>query len=113
MKYGIREIPDTTVEKLPSNHRWNWKEGNYAKNELVWEHDTMNIFRAKEIADSWQHDQLHKFKLDMWQLSEPSLDYQMPVPLDRVKYMNRVAFAVDRQSIIHKVVTRYIDNKLK
>lgn len=111
-KYGIREIPDAEIDKLTTNHRWNWKEGNYAKNEIVWEHDSMNIFQAKEIADSWQRDQINKFKLDMWQLSEPFLDYQMQVPLEKIKHMNRVAFALDRQTQLQLFVDKYIKRKL-
>lgn len=112
MKYGIREIPDATIEKLKTDRRWNWKEGNYAKNELVWEHDTMNIFQAKQIADRWQDDQINTFKLDVWQLSEPFLEWQAPIPLKHVLHMDKKSFSQTHTRKVHNVVHRYYVKKL-
>ncbi|NCA24674.1 MAG: radical SAM protein [Betaproteobacteria bacterium] len=78
-KYGIRITGKSEIERyLPPNDgtTYNWKAGNYTRTESLWEHDTMNIFQAKEISDSFNDAMVNEFKIDSWQLSFPEIKRQ-------------------------------------
>jgi hypothetical protein len=71
-KYGLRSMGQQDVEFYGNpSELFNWKEGNYTNNEVLWEHDTMNIFDAKRIGNSLQHSVAYDFKIDAWQLQIP------------------------------------------
>ena len=71
-KYGLRRMGSSQVEFYGDpNSPYNWKEGNYSSNEVLWEHDTMNIFDAKRISNSLQDHVINDFNLDCWQLGHP------------------------------------------
>jgi hypothetical protein len=71
-KYGLRRLGSKKVDFFGDpNSAFNWKEGNYSSNEVLWEHDTMNIFDAKRIGDSMQEAVVCNFYLDCWQLGYP------------------------------------------
>jgi hypothetical protein len=71
-KYGLRRLGSQQVDFFgdPST-MYNWKEGNYSSDEVLWEHDTMNIFDAKRISSSLQDAVINEFNLDSWQLGYP------------------------------------------
>jgi hypothetical protein len=70
-KYGLRSLGNNEVDFYPNREEcfFNWKEGNYSSNEVLWQHDTMNIFDAKRISNSLQTTVSEEFKSDCWQLS--------------------------------------------
>lgn len=71
-KYGLRRMGSKPVDFFGDDKTlFNWKEGNYSSNEILWEHDTMNIFDAKRIADSMQPAVVTEFNFDCWQASYP------------------------------------------
>lgn len=74
-KYGLRSLGTDNVNFFPNPEEcfFNWKEGNYSNNEVLWQHDTMNIFDAKRIANSLQPAVAEEFKGDCWQLSYAEL----------------------------------------
>jgi hypothetical protein len=50
-KYGLRRLGSSDVDFFGDpDTLYNWQEGNYSSNEVLWEHDTMNIFDAKRIV---------------------------------------------------------------
>jgi radical SAM superfamily enzyme YgiQ (UPF0313 family) len=71
-KYGLKRLGSQQVDFYGDpDTMYNWKEGNYSNNEVLWEHDTMNIFDAKRIANSMQDAVVSEFNLDCWQLGYP------------------------------------------
>jgi hypothetical protein len=71
-KYGLRKLGSQQVDFFGDpTTLFNWKEGNYSNNEVLWEHDTMNIFDAKRISNSFQNAVTQEFNLDCWQLGYP------------------------------------------
>ena len=72
-KYGLRKLGTDKVNFFPNSEEclFNWKEGNYTNHEVLWEHDTMNIFDAKRISNSLQDPVIYDFKIDCWQLGYP------------------------------------------
>jgi hypothetical protein len=71
-KYGLRRLGSQPVDFFGDpTTMYNWKEGNYSSNEVLWEHDTMNIFDAKRIANSLQDAVINEFTLDCWQIGYP------------------------------------------
>jgi len=71
-KYGLRSLGEKNVNFYGDpTALFNWKDGNYTNNEVLWEHDTMNIFDAKRIADSLQDNVAYDFNIDCWQLQSP------------------------------------------
>jgi len=69
-KYGLRSLGTDAVNFYPNPDEcfFNWTEGNYSSNEVLWQHDTMNIFDAKRISNSLQQSVTEEFKGDCWQL---------------------------------------------
>jgi len=73
-KYGLRSMGSSEVNRHNgSNGHFNWRESAYSKDEVLWEHDTMNIFQAKDIASQIQNDSIHEFKLDSWSINWPEV----------------------------------------
>jgi len=71
-KYGLRRLGAQSVDFFGDpTTMYNWKEGNYSNHEVLWEHDTMNIYDAKRISDSFQNSATQEFNIDCWQLSYP------------------------------------------
>jgi len=70
-KYGLRSLGEADANRFANAWAYfNWKEGGWAgKQEMLWEHDTMNIFQAKAIADKIQDTIVPKFRPDSWCLS--------------------------------------------
>jgi radical SAM superfamily enzyme YgiQ (UPF0313 family) len=73
-KYGLRSMGVWQTNKHNRENAFhNWVEGNYTSNEALWEHDTMNIFEAKEISAKYQHSIICDFAVDTWGLSWPEV----------------------------------------
>jgi hypothetical protein len=71
-KYGLRRLGSQPVDFFGDpTTMYNWKEGNYSSNEVLWEHDTMNIYDAKRISNSLQESVINEFTLDCWQVGYP------------------------------------------
>lgn len=72
-KYGIRRMSATDRgEFINTQYAFNWRDGNYAPEFYMWEHDTMNILQAQELSTILQNDSTG-FRLDNWQLNIPSI----------------------------------------
>jgi hypothetical protein len=71
VKYGLRKMSKGTYNGPTDEWDYRWRQGNYAADEMLWEHDTMNIFDAKRISNSLQDPVIYDFKLDCWQLGYP------------------------------------------
>ena len=72
-KYGLRSMGYRRQEMYdhgPYSH-YNWQDGLFTKHENLWEHDTMNVFQAKNIAYEVQQHCATKFKLGAWGLNMP------------------------------------------
>jgi hypothetical protein len=83
-KYGLRSLGENDVNFYgDKTSLFNWKEGNYTNNEVLWEHDTMNIFDAKRIGNNLQDAVTTDFKIDAWQLQIP--DYISASKIDNLK----------------------------
>jgi len=76
-KYGLREI-DKKSTVMSRKYQF-WIESNVSKTEILWEHDTMNIWQAKEIAETFQKKILFEHPLDSWALSLIELDLKSKV----------------------------------
>ena len=63
-----------------NNMLFYWKEGNYSNNEVLWEHDTMNIYDAKRISNSFQPSVINEFNIDCWQLGFPEAVARTKIP---------------------------------
>jgi len=71
-KYGIRSMGSQDIQRHTDPHgNHNWKSGGWAKTENLWEHDTMNIFEAEQIANEFQLSSVNDFAIDSWCLSWP------------------------------------------
>jgi radical SAM superfamily enzyme YgiQ (UPF0313 family) len=84
-KYGLREMAAPA-----DTDRWSmeyWRNPNYARTEVLWEHDSMNIFQAREIAKEFQDISL-TYPLDNWTLSTVEVYAQQKIP-DLSKLLNR------------------------
>jgi hypothetical protein len=70
--YGLRKISTKEVDFQGDEPGfYNWREGNYTNHEVLWEHDTMNVFDAKRIAKQLQESACDDFNLDSWQMNIP------------------------------------------
>lgn len=73
-KYGLRSMGSNDVNRhQDDNIYFNWREGGWSKAEVLWEHDTMNIFEAKKIAEAVGDIIINDCKIDSWCLSWPEL----------------------------------------
>lgn len=75
-KYGLRSMGANQVDFFgnPEEGYFNWRGANYSSNEVLWEHDTMNIFDAKRIANDLQDPVTFEFNFDCWQMSLPEFN---------------------------------------
>lgn len=76
-KYGLRSIGTKKTNRYDTGSgSYNWKEGNFGRTENLWEHDTMNIFQAKEISEKAREKTIRDFKLTSFELSWPETHRQ-------------------------------------
>jgi radical SAM superfamily enzyme YgiQ (UPF0313 family) len=69
-KYGLRPLSTYTPseQKISKNDGEYWKEGNYGNELVLWEHDGMNIFEARQLVKDFIDDITYTFKSDSWSL---------------------------------------------
>jgi hypothetical protein len=67
-KYGLREMKIPSSAYGDFDFFFNWRNGNWYDGYFMWEHDTMNVIQAREIATRMQNIILDGFKLDSWML---------------------------------------------
>lgn len=69
-KYGLRTKGVNVVNKFDNEHAYfNYSEPAYSSKEIIWEHNTMNLYEAKDISDRLQPMVMHEFAVDSWGLS--------------------------------------------
>lgn len=86
-KYGLRVMDLESAEKQSSiddKMRWEWRYGNYAKNEVLWEHDTMNIIQAWEYARPLQDLAITRLKMNSWAMGNPEVYLQRKLSIDQL-----------------------------
>jgi len=94
---------------------YDWKSGNYFHEKYIWEHDTMNVFEAIELA--WRFQYMgHHFKADNWQLGIPFFYQEIHgreiKEITDIKDMNKVDAGLSKLSIFNKFLEKYINKKL-
>jgi radical SAM superfamily enzyme YgiQ (UPF0313 family) len=75
-KYGLRPLGSKEFTRHSDGilvTGYAWKDTNYSRFENLWEHDTMNIFEAKEIAAPLQDKTITDFNVLSWGLSWPEI----------------------------------------
>lgn len=80
-KYGIRKMPQEKIIKNfdPNYFESDWNEGLTgvtALGSLAWEHDTMNIYEAANIAAEWQHNFCFKTRVNAFNLNSITISKQ-------------------------------------
>lgn len=110
-KYGITEMSTEDIE-LQLDYKYNWRIGNYTEKNLLWKHDTMNIFQARELAFNFQNYYIFEFPMDCWQLHAPSLKVGRKLSLEETKTISKVDAVIDRESFKNNFLRQYIDKKL-
>jgi hypothetical protein len=114
-KYGLRSLGTEDVNFFPDpdNCFFNWKEGNYSSNEILWQHDTMNIFDAKRIANSLQDPATYEFNLDCWQMNLPELARLEKIDdLSSAIYQNKATTVMNVVGPMNIHLKNYINKKL-
>ena len=111
-KYGIEEMTDRDIEEEVVPYKFNWRLGNYAEKNLLWKHDTMNIFQARQLAYDFQNYHVYNFAMDNWQLCGPSVNAKHKLSLFDTKDMKKIHATVDREVWINTFLKSYIDKKL-
>jgi len=73
-KYGLREMSLRTIQRTEF-----FKNSMQNKSEIMWEHDSMDIYQARKIAESMQISFAHVNPLDSWQLGWPEILLQQKI----------------------------------
>lgn len=81
LKYGIRKMDIDPAAWGDFQYRYNWRIGNYFADTFMWEHDTMNIFEAREISSDLQDMAQDILKTDCWALNTPAMNYNKNIDL--------------------------------
>lgn len=110
-KYGIREMSadDITYKEA---YKFNWRTGNYSEKTLIWEHDTMNFYQARDLCFNFQDYLVHNFTMDNWQLHAPSINAGEKIPLSETAHMTKVSALINRQFFEANNLKKYIEKKL-
>ena len=91
-KYGLRSLGINTVStkiKKDNEEHLNYTESLMSNIEHLWEHDTMNIFEAKQIASALRLKSRSKYAMSSWDLSLPEATRQKKIPtLELQKYFD-------------------------
>jgi hypothetical protein len=114
-KYGLRRLGSKDVDFFGNweQELFNWKEGNYSNNEVLWEHDTMNIHDAKRIADSLQNSALCEFNMDCWQMGFPEASVRTKIAdLRSVLNTTKIDSVKHLGSSFKVFLNSYIERKL-
>ena len=74
-KYGLRPMGQREQVMHEHGHaHYNWQDALFTRHETLWEHDTMNVYEAKEIAHRVQAYTSDTFKIGNWSLNWPELN---------------------------------------
>lgn len=112
IKYGIREMQVDKKEWGDFDHLYNWRDGNWYDDVFMWEHDTMNILQARDIAYGMQNTGVFRFKLDNWQLGQMAAVIGQDIPdLRAIENISKFSGTAPKYSI-DKFLRQYIDAKL-
>ena len=111
-KYGLRKMDKGTYSGSDDEWDYRWRMGNYAADEMIWEHDTMNIFDAYESAVKIQDDSVKLFKVDNWALGSPSFNAQEDIGLGKDTLSLTKMAGLPQKHIVRKFVDSYILKKL-
>jgi len=87
VKYGIREMQAPKEEWGDLDFYYNWRDGNWYEDTFMWEHDSMNIIQARDIAHGLQNKQISKYTLTNWGLGAPSIMAGRNVPLEESAHL--------------------------
>jgi radical SAM superfamily enzyme YgiQ (UPF0313 family) len=92
-KYGLRVMSleeaiekekSTKITSIDDKMRWEWRYGNYAKNEILWEHDTMNIIEAWQYTRPLQDLAVTRLKMNSWAMAYPEVYLQRKLTMDQL-----------------------------
>jgi len=110
-KYGLRETSTRTYQ-----HMEFIKNPMYNKTEIMWEHDSMNIYQARQIADSMQVSFVHPNPLDSWQMGWPETLLQQKIA-DLDKHIGRskaqIFLTLQKTTGVPQIVQAYSLKKLR
>jgi radical SAM superfamily enzyme YgiQ (UPF0313 family) len=113
VKYGLREMQTySRTFRGNDDYFYNWRNGNWYKGDFMWEHDTMNILEARNIAERMQDELQTKLRLDCWQLGIPEWNRQ-----EKIKDLREIEFVIKGDGPPNveastKFITDYITKKL-
>jgi radical SAM superfamily enzyme YgiQ (UPF0313 family) len=89
-KYGFRSMGTATIDRFKSDVAfYDYIESSYSTSEVIWEHDTMNLFEAKKIAADLQNNFINEFSIDSWCLSWPEILKREKLDLESSIHINR------------------------
>jgi hypothetical protein len=112
VKYGLRKMSKGTYDGPTDEWDYRWRQGNYAADEMLWEHDTMNIFDAYESAFQIQNDSLTKFRLDNWSMGNPSFNSGTDMGVSNELISSTKMSGIIQKHAIQRFVESYIRQKL-
>ena len=79
-----------TIDRFKSDVAfYDYIESSYSTSEVIWEHDTMNLFEAKKIAADLQNNFINEFSIDSWCLSWPEILKREKLDLESSIHINR------------------------
>lgn len=111
-KYGLRTKGVNVIDKFSNNHvHYNYQESAYSTNEIIWEHDTMNMYEAKEISTSLQDMVIHDFKIDNWAASWPEIKRKEKTSFEEI-FSHSKANSYPTKDSINEFITSYSNKKL-
>ena len=110
-KYGLR----TTGSSLNTERNNDfWKEGHYGNDVVLWEHDDMNIYEARNLVLDFSYDIITEFKADNWQLNNMEFARMEKIAdlkplLNQSKFETHVHYESD---VVKSFIKNYINKKL-
>lgn len=111
-KYGLREMKVPPASWGDTGYYFNWKNGNWYKGDYMWEHDTMNILEARDIADQLQKEGMTKYKVDSWTLG--IMEYNQQKSYENLKDMASITknYGAPDWFVAQAFIKEYIESKL-
>ena len=114
-KYGLRKMgteKDNKAEYFKVfKTGFEWRHGHFVDHKFLWEHDTMNIFEAREIAYEVQ-DLLSDRKTDTWQLHNAEFNLGRKEPNLQPLFNEKKSESEPTVNAIARHLDNYITKKL-
>ena len=112
-KFGMRRMSKDQELLNSENYFYNWRQIGYTPepNIVTWEHDTMNVFEAHDIAYHLQNLSLNAFKLSSWALNVVDYNQQQKLPIEHSKDLTHAQTPAD-MNVLNEFLNRYIEFKL-